>query len=337
MVKFLFSNLRRVRWAGVARVAAYVGLVNLGVTYLLMRSAYAGAEKAVQRFGNQLTKELGGQLVGEPQAVSVNGQMMFLAAKETALPVKSVLDQFDANCEAHSGGLREQFAKIPGFEQRKLELPESMRDPGRIGIIRSDAGRASANETEAHLVCIAQPGNGGGVEGVVKRVKEFLATGDVSRIGDMRYVAARKMENGKTQVIAVWTEGAFNIEAMFPDQGDAPGTDAPDVPRPPEAVRRLSAVVPERPYAVRSYDSKLPPADVLAFYDQKLNAAGWETRPSALGETGPELRPGETRAFTREGRALLVSAKIQELGETSVTTIELGTLERVVARVATPQ
>lgn len=337
MVKFSFSSLRRVRWAGIARVALYVGAVNLGVTYLLMRSAYAGAERAVQRFGVQLTKELGGQLVGEPQAVSVDGQLMFLAAKETALPVKSVLDQFDGHCEAHSGGLREEFAKIPGFEQRKWALPESMRDPGRIGIIRSDAGHASASETEGHLVCIAQPGNGGGVAGVVERVKEFLATGDVSRIGDMRYVAARKMADGKTQVIAVWTEGAFNIEAMFPDRGDAPGSDAPDVPRPPEAIRRLSAVVPERPYAVRSYDSTLAPAEVLTFYDRKLTAAGWETRPSALSDAGPELRPDETRAFTRDGRALLVSAKLQGPGETSVTTIELGTLERVVTRVATPR
>jgi hypothetical protein len=335
MVKFRFSSLLRVRWAGVARVAAYLGLVNLGVSYLLMRSAYAGAEKNMSRFGAQLAKELGAELVGEPQGVSVNGQMLFLAAKETTLSVKSVLDQFDANCVARSGGLREQFAKLPGFEQRALVLPESMRDPGRIGIVRSDAGNADSNETEAHLVCIAQPENGGGVAGAVARVKEFLATSDVSRLGDMRYVAARKMEDGKTQVIAIWTEGVFNIEAMFPTQGDAPGTDAPDVPRPPAALRRLSAVVPGRPYAIRSYDSQLPGDQVLAFYDRSLDASGWQTRPSAIDDTGPLLHPSETRAFTRDGRALLISAKENEPGITSVTTIELGTLDHVVARVVT--
>jgi hypothetical protein len=337
MVKFLFGAVRRVRWAGVVRVALYVGLVNLGISYFLMHSAYADAERSVRRLGAELTKQMGGELVGEPQAVSVNGQLLFLAAKETSLSVKAVLDRFDANCEAHSGGLREQFEKIPGFAQRQLALPVSVRDPGRIGIIRSDAGSASDTEGEAHLVCIAQPDAAGGVAGVVKRVQGFLASGDVSQIGDMRYIAARKMDDGRTQVIAIWTEGKFNIEAMFPDRGDVPGTDALDIPRPPAAVRRLSAVVPERPYAIRSYDSTLAARDVLSFYDQKLNAAGWTTRPSLMDDNGAQLKPEDARAFTRDGRALLIAATEHEPGQTSVTTIELGTLDRVVTKIATPR
>ncbi|MET0793503.1 MAG: hypothetical protein ABW061_18420 [Polyangiaceae bacterium] len=337
MLQFLFKNVRRTRLAGVARVAAYLALINLGISYLLMRSAYAGAERAVQRLGSQLTKQLGSQVLGEPQAVSVNGQLLLLAAKETELSVKAVLDQFDAHCEAHSGGLRAEFEKIPGFEQRKLALPEAMRDPGRIGIIRSDAGHTSDAETEAHLVCIAQPRDGGGLVGLLKRVNEFMATGDASRIGDMRYVAARKQANGKTQVIAIWTEGKFNIEAMFPDQGDAPGTDAPDFPRPPNAVRSFSAFVPDHPYAVRFYDSTEPQARVLSFYDQELTKAGWTTRPSSMTEDGPELHGAGVRAYTRGGRAVAVSAQQDGPGQTGVSVIELGRMERVVAEAVTLQ
>src|SRR3954469_684214 len=112
MLSFSFEFPWRRRLAGVTRVAAYLACVNLGFSYLLMRSAYAGAEKAVQRLGWQLTKQLGSQVLGLPQAVSVNGQLLFLAAKETDVSVKGVLDQFDAHCEAHSGGLREEFEKL---------------------------------------------------------------------------------------------------------------------------------------------------------------------------------------------------------------------------------
>ncbi len=335
MVKLLVSKLVRVRWAGVARVALYLMLVNFGISYLLMRSAYAGAEKTVRRLGDELTKELGSKLLGEPQAVSVNGQLLFLATKQTDLSVKSVLDQFDSSCVAHSGGLREEFAKMPGFNERKLALPVEMRDPGRIGVIRSDGAEASESETEAHLVCVAQPEGTKGVAGVIDHVNEFLKTGDVSRIGEMRYVKARKLDNGKTQVIAIWTEGKFNIEAMFPDEGDVPGSDTPGLPRPPSSTRKLSAVVPDHPYAVRSYDAAAPRADVLAFYDQRLAAAGWEQRPAAMGEREPEMQPADARVFTREGRAVVIAASEDGPNQTGLTIIELGNLERVVTEAAT--
>jgi len=335
MLKKLFSKLWRVRWAGVARVAVYLMLVNFGITYLLLRSAYADAEKTVRRLGDELAKQLGANLIGEPQGVSVNGQLMFLAAKETDLSVKAVLDQFDASCVAHSAGLREQFEKMPGFDQRKLALPAAMRDPGRIGVIRSDADAASDNEAEAHLVCIAQPEGTQGVAGVISHVNEFLKSGDLSHIGEMRYVKARRLENGKSQVIAVWTEGTFNIEAMFPDGGDVPGSDTPGVPRPPSSIRRLSAVVPDHPYALRSYDVAEPRADVLAFYDRTLEAAGWQLRPAAMGETEPELKPADARVFTRNGQAMLIAASEDGPRETGLTIIEMGKLERVVTEIAT--
>jgi hypothetical protein len=331
------KNVKRVRWAGVARVAAYLAVVNFGISYLLMRSAFAGAERAIQRLGSQLTKELGSKLLGEPQLVSVNGQLLFFAAKETDLSVKRTLDGFDAHCEAHSGGLREEFEKIPGFEQRKLALPQGMRDPGRIGIIRSDTGHASEAETEGHLVCIAQPQNGGGIAGLITRVNEFMATGDAARIGEMRYVAARKLSNGKTQVVAIWTEGTFNIEAMFPEHGDAPGTDTPDFPRPPNATRSFSAVVPDHPYAVRFYDSNESRERVLSFYDQTLTRACWATRPSSMAPDGPELHGAEVRAFTRAGRAVLISAQQEAPGLTGVSVLELGSMPRVVAGAVTPR
>lgn len=336
MIKLLFSKLVRVRWAGVARVALYLMLINFGVTYLLMRSAYAGAEKTVKRLGDELTKQLGSRLIGEPQAMSVNGQLLFLSAKETDLSVKAVLDQFDSHCVAHSGGLREEFAKMPGFDQRKLALPASMRDPGRIGVVRSDATNADDGETEAHLVCIAQPEGTKGVAGVIDHVNEFLKTGDLSRIGEMRYVAARKVGDGKTQVIAIWTEGVFNIEAMFPDTGDVPGSDTPGVPRPPSSIRRLSAVVPDHPYALRSYDAAAPRADVLAFYDQKMVADGWTQLPAAMGEKEPELKPVDARVFSRDGRALIIAASEDGANQTGLTIIEMGQLERVVTEVAAP-
>ncbi|HTV21986.1 MAG TPA: hypothetical protein VMG12_25025, partial [Polyangiaceae bacterium] len=162
-----------------------------------------------------------------------------------------------------------------------------------------------------------------------ERALRFVETGDLSEVGDARYFLARKVNEQRTQVLSVWTEGHFDLLGMFPAEGDAPGSDSPVVPRPPTARRTFSAIVPERPYTVRTYESRESREAVLQHYDNLMPAAGWVEQPTSEGD---ELRV-LTRAFSRGDTVALVILDAVEDGELPVTLVEVGGEGFVHARV----
>jgi hypothetical protein len=210
-------------------------------------------------------------------------------------------------------------------EAAAQELPPLLRtllhDPARLGVVRDE--RADAG----HLACLAQPGRRA-LGAFLGRVTDFTASGDLSALGDVRYATAHTLENGKTHVFAVWSEGEFRLDSLFPASGDAPGSDLPDIPRPPSATRPLCVTALGRGFSLRLYDSAHPREDLLAFYERELPVQGWEPLPSML--EGQRLRDGTyVRAFTRNGQAVAIGVGATRDGKTGVSLVDLGVIARI--------
>jgi hypothetical protein len=313
--------LNRARFWGMARVFAYVLVLNVLLAVLCVRWAWADAEKAVETAGLALLRQLGPMPTTGVQPIVVNGQRLFFASHQTSLGVPEVLNVFDRHCQENSSKLGEELGKLPA-RMGAVEFPERLRDPARWAIVREEARDGDAGQ----LGCLAQPREGG-LSAVVKRVQAFVESGDLSKLGDARFVAARRAEDGKsTQVLALWTDGPFRFTDMFLSEGDAPGSDPQHVPRPPDAKRVFSAEVPDQPYALRMYDSTKARPALLGFYDGEMKKRGWTARPVAPkpGSDDFVIDHPESRAFTKNGSALLLTTDALDGGKTGVTLIEMG-------------
>jgi hypothetical protein len=321
----------RERATGALRVGALLSVLSGGLSYWCVRSAYAETEQRVWQLGQQLLADMGPSLVGEPQGVLLNGQPLFVATRQSELSVSRVLDGFAAGCVAPDARL----ALPPELREPATAGADAARSlldaPTRFGVIRAES------EAGGQLACLARRGRPGGLSALVDSVREFLDSGDLSRLGDLRYVTARKLASGRTQVLAVWSEGALRIGALFPEHGDAPGSDMPQVARPPESTRSLCALAPGRSFGLRLYDSRRSAREVLAFYDRTLPEAGWEPLPLMLDQH--ELRDGVfARAFTRAGQAIALGVEttpadaqgeLGPAGGSAISLIDLGSVHHV--------
>jgi len=311
---------RRLR--GTLRVAAFLGCANLAFSALTLPQARAAAEAAVKKSGLELLQQVGPALVGPPEVALINGQRMSLASKLTPLSVEQVIARFGEHCREHSAGLSAEIAALPNGAAALEKLPSELRDPSRWLSSETIAGDHNAGQ----IACIARKDSGGGLSGLVNRVLAFTESGDLAEIGDARYIVARRDQaSGQTHVLAMWTEGKFNIPEMFTNSGDAPGSDSRDVPRPPDARRVLSAELAHRSYSIRMYDTQRSNQEVLSYYERELTPRGFLGHP--LPEGGAELDLNDhVRAFSKDGAAVIIVTTQTPAELTGVSVIEMGSL-----------
>jgi hypothetical protein len=321
---------RRPRLWRALQLAAYLGLASVVALGWTARSVYAEGERAVQGLAARIVSELGPTMVGRPQLLEINGQRLMLGSKQSALSVREVLDRFEASCDSASrdAGSLSLFPDSSEVAREDASMPGPLRTflqhgPRKFSTWRSDL------ETEGQASCLAIAAGAHGVRGFVERTSAFLESGDLAELGELRYLTARKLENGKTHVIAVWSEGSFRIGAMFPESGDAPGSDMPDVPRPPSAQRVLTAAASGHDYGMRIYASKEPASAIASFYERELRQRGFEPVELSL-ENGALRENVFVHAFTRGERAVIVGVDTRRNREgsarasTSVSLIDMG-------------
>ncbi|HYO96874.1 MAG TPA: hypothetical protein VER33_20325 [Polyangiaceae bacterium] len=305
------------RVRGMLRVVVYLSCLNLAFTAVYATRAHAQAEQTVQRTGLELLRQLGPTIMGPTQGVELNGQPMFLSSQATRHSVSEVLEAFERHCENPAGAPTEPAPKpavtIDTWDFSRLLISRLEEQDGSVGQV----GCVAARERDKTF------------DGFVKRLAKFVSTLDLAELGDMRYAVARRdKKTGVTQVLAMWTEGSLNIPAMFPAAGDAPGSDSRHAPRPPEAVRVLSAEVNDHPYALRQYDTSKSVSEVLDFYTRSMPARGWRTAPLPAQPGTPTLNDN-LRVFMEGGAAILVVANVTPEGKTGVSLVELGTAGHV--------
>jgi len=154
-------------------------------------------------------------------------------------------------------------------------------------------------------------------ESIIKRLSDFGTTGDMSEVGDMRYVLAEESSPGKSHVVAVWTEGPFNLYSFFPNnKKDTPGYDPPGGARPEQATRLLTVGAEGMPYGTWVYESRLTLHPMFEELDRDMEERGWKI---GLGDGDRNRR----RVYQRGGWDMIVSTVPYE-DKTLVTMIRMG-------------
>jgi hypothetical protein len=318
--RFRFSGKRLV---GGLRLLAFFSVVSAISLFFALRTARAEGEKRTRELGHKLLTQLGPLVLDEPSTVRINGQRVFISSSLTSLESDEVLNRFEKYCADNSGGLREAFRTLPKH-LKGAQVPPELGDPAKWLTLRQGTEQRDLGE----VACFARS-DATTPAGFADRLTRLLETGDLSELGDMRYVVARRATANTTHVLAIWTEGNFKLLDMFPEHGDARGSDSPNVPRPPASRRLLSAEATGQPYAARIYETQKEPGEILAFYDTDMSKRGYVAEP-VWKEHGTDKRltatPSYARAFSKNGAIIVVSAMPEPVHKeaTQVAIAEVG-------------
>ncbi len=233
-----------------AKLAALAALVAVVVVVALVDQARAEAERQLWRLGenlHSLTEQA--DPTGDPRTLVVNGAEVVIRSQHADGDVAAALDRAEAACAGYQVGERKTTLRAANADHGFVACFRGLRDRGTGALIRT--GWA------------------------------FLADGDLSGLGPFDYTYARASAGGVHELRV--SVPRLDVGAMFPDHGDAPGLDVRDVPRPPGAVRILSAFDADQPYQVAIYRSRDgSPGRIAAGYRQQLAAAGWKVNAGRI-------------------------------------------------------
>jgi hypothetical protein len=297
------------------RVSGAVTVIAIVLGLVLAARARAAMADAALSLGGELSKI--GVAMGPANRVRLNGELVNVASAMVDDAPAAVLDRFEGECRAHSGGIAEEMLALAATS--KLPSAAGAGLPG-IGVLRKEG------EARGAVACLARDGSEGSA-GFLRGLQAMLSSsGDLASLGKLRYVVAERSPGAtRTHVVAAWTDGSFHLGALFPkaERGDAPGSDPAGAPRPDGSRRLLTASLEGVPYGIRVYDAPGAPTDVLASYDRAMPEQGWRAIAGVAGGLDAKGHPG--RAFTRDGVDLMVFADASRKGaaRTVVSVIEL--------------
>lgn len=285
---------RRLHLRGILRVLAYCFVVSSVLAVLALRSALGDMKESALVIGRQLSGFE--DLLGTPHRLMLNGEPVNVASAMTDQSVHAVLDRFDAVCRKSGNGLAQEFERLPDTLRADAAKQLGTSDGSRLGIVRKES------EGEGMVACLAASPALSKLS-LKERLANFEQDGDLADVGMLRYVYAKQTPAGRTHVVSAWTDGSFHIFRLAPiDGSEPPGTDLPDVGRPADSKRLLSAEIEGAPHSVHIYDAPGQAADVLKKFDDRLSAQGWKAIPFVAEETP------RGRAYSKKGVDMLVFA-----------------------------
>jgi hypothetical protein len=305
---FFLSIARRVVRAAVPtrrklRLAAYWTFAFGLVAALGARSVYADAREVGFAVGHQLASPE--DLTEGAYTLRLNGATLHRSMARTPLSVGEVLDRYEAHCAESPSAIGRAMRDIPEALADKAEIPKEAR---KLGILRDEA------DGRGMVACfVDQADEADRSAAVIDRVNRFFETGDLASFGHVRYVFVEARKSG-SKVVTLWSDGPLKIGAMFPAEGDAPGTDSSLVPRPSGSRRTLSAAVDGYPAAVRIYETAEGAEGVARAADAALVAKGFVRATSDSAQHGA--------AYARRDGAQVFLSWSSEGGRTAVTILE---------------
>lgn len=248
------------------RLGMFLLAVYVAAMAVVARQVRAETNEIMMGVGAQMMTYADADVQDAPRTLFVNGQRLaFGSGHSDDHDVGEVLDFFEARCRQRDGRLVDHVRELA--QEREIAAPDtSMLD----GTLREDSARGG------YVACFDVGEEREGVEGLLSRLTAFTNSGNLADLGGLRYVYARRTDEGGTHFLVFHTDDRLNIYEMFPATGDAPGIDAEDVPRPAHVRRLLSAYEDGDPHAVSMYTSTIrDAAELQAWYQDELPRAGW--------------------------------------------------------------
>jgi hypothetical protein len=267
-----------------------------GSTALLVHTARAQLEQALLSGTECMFALPPAWLHGAPRRVHVNGATVRIMTGRSDLALSALLDHAESLCRAHGGGLERLVARA--HSKMRATAPR-----GHGSVLRAE------NAQEGVVACLDLGSEQLSMAEFARKLERFSVALDLAELGGVRLVRARALSYGAFFVVAE-SEGPVPLSAMFPLEGDAPGLDSPDAPRPPGTRRVLAAWQEQGEPALFVYQSHQRVDELWAEYVRELGARGYV--PSSLEHAQSAREHAEL--FAREGHSLLVVFTPEERG-----------------------
>ncbi|MBW2460470.1 MAG: hypothetical protein JRH11_02405 [Deltaproteobacteria bacterium] len=272
------------RLLSMARVAA---LVAAALAIVLSVWGYRARAQLTERLidtGSAMLHYDGATRQDARRTLVFNGQRIHLSSGKSPHDLHQVLDFYEGHCLDHDGGLMHELDSFVA-DHPEVQLNTDAMDP----ILRTESGGRGV------VACLYMEATDG-TKGFMERYHRYAGSGDLSEIGDMRYIYAEedKDEDGGTHFVAFWTDGPFVLREMLPAEGDAPGQDIRDVERPDGLRRFLSVHEAGAPQAMTVYVSEEDgptETDVEQFYRETLVRGGWRLLEGEAPTPAASLTP----------------------------------------------
>jgi hypothetical protein len=312
-----FTRFKKVSM-GILRVQLYLavaGGVAAWVTYVQARDR---VDHVLGELGVGLLADLGGLEAGVEQ-VELNGQRFTFGAATSEQMPEDLVASFEKQCAEASGSLEADIAPIVEAARKKgHKMPDTPLDQWLT------AAEVSDDYEAARGACFVRPTDSASGS-LWQRLERFVETGHLGEIGGFRFLRAdRREDSTMTRVLAISSDGKFDLEAMLPDEGDARGSDPRLAARPPRAVRAFSARVTGRDSGAYLYMSGASPSEVIKHYDNQLAK---QLSPVEIKDAAGKVRQ-DARVYAAEDGAVVLSVAPDEDedGQSIVTILEFGQL-----------
>lgn len=168
--------------------------------------------------------------------------------------------------------------------QRRCEEQVAARSDAPSGLLerlwlRSLGAWTEASAAGVSVLCASSPADS---LPVAEGLEQLLQSGDISEWLDLELAWLQPGTGGGTRELRVEPQGALDLLSAFPQQGDAPGFDPPEVKRLPDSRRLLSGAVGA--HGVWTFEHANGGAlEIVEAYRQSLAAAGYQPDPRSQG------------------------------------------------------
>lgn len=301
-----------------ARLALFGALVGGAVSLLAARHVRAEVVSGARESAAALAvvadlPDLGGGLT----RLSLNGAHVDVAAAVVPRSLAEVVADVEKSCRAGVEGLELAPPRATGAQ--RFDLATTLFAAARSVTTRTQDG--------VNVLCLAETEHTRGTP-IGERLVQLGRTRDLAAVGSLRHFTLTPIVtpgaggSPATRVLAAWLPAQFVVNRVFPETGDAPGSDVEGAPRPEGARRLLTAGAEGHANLVRVYEIAAGSGDrgeVERRYGEALARAGW--RP--LAEV-PEHLPAGATVLALGARDLMVQVRGEApSGRVFVSTIEM--------------
>lgn len=283
------------------RVAAWWAR-PLRVGLLLAVTALLSATVLGRAFGQEVGRAalLGGRVIwgmrsphrsNAPQRLLINGAVLFVRTATVDAPLERVLAESRQTCLDEMGFFPRAAARLVGGD----------------GVLEEQG------DGEGTVACLQ--GVKLGAAWLQRGHEQPPGTTDLNELGSFRYLYARSEPNGRTAVLSLWSQGPFDVAAMFPAEGDVPGHDDPGLPRPPGSTRMLSVSHGDLVLPLNVYRAPARLRQVGARYAAELRRSGLLVKVPERTQGGPEGGQEQLWTANSDGHTRFVA--LLESGEST--------------------